>query len=444
MNSQMPHVVIVGGGFAGLYAAKALRKAEVRVTVVDSRNHHVFQPLLYQVATASLSPAQIAAPIRKILAQHPRAEVLLGEVTSIDLPARRVVLRDGQVDYDYLILAAGMTHTYFGHDEWAAFAPGLKNIEDALEIRRRFLLAFEAAERETDPIAKRASMTFVIVGGGPTGVELAGAIAEVARHDVPDEFRHIDTKSARIVLIEGGPRILASFSPALSARARRDLESLGVEVRVNQRVSRIDARGVEIGSERLDAGCVIWAAGVKPSPLAATLGVPLDRGGHVLVEPDLSLPGHPEAFVAGDLASVRDRVRDMPVPGVAPAAMQMGTFAAKIVASEVKARAAGRGAPPRPVFKYLNKGELATIGRARAVGVLGFGLNLEYAGLVAWLFWALIHIAYLIGFRSRLTTMIDWITQYVVFDRGVRLITGDATLHLRTGADRITPPASNG
>lgn len=427
-----PRVVIVGGGFGGLTAARALRRAPVRVTLIDRRNHHLFQPLLYQIATATLSPADIAAPIRKVLSRQRNAEVLLAEVVSVDLARRVVVLRDGEVGYDWLILATGATHSYFGHDEWASIAPGLKTVEDAIEIRRRFLLAFEAAEREADPEARRADLTFVVVGGGPTGVELAGAMAEVARRTIPRDFRSIDTTTARIILVEGLGRLLSTFPPELSERAERDLQQLGVEVRRNARVTGVDAGGVWIGQERIEAHGVIWAAGVRASPLGATLGVPLDRAGRVIVGPDLSIPGHPEVFVIGDMAAAKDAQTGMPVPGVAQGAIQMGAFAAGIIAGEA---AAGRPDTPgrptaasRPAFRYKDKGVLATIGRAKAVGVIG---RWKLSGFVAWAIWALVHVFQLIGHRSRMVVMLEWAWAYVTYQRGARLITGEtADLHL--------------
>ena len=422
---QPPRVVIVGGGFAGLSAASALRHAPVQVTLIDRRNHHVFQPLLYQVATASLSPADIAAPIRRVLSRQRNAAVLLGEAVRIDAQRRVVHMKDGEVGYDYLVVATGATHSYFGHDQWAALAPGLKSIEDAIEIRRRFLLAFEAAEREEDAAARRARLTFVVVGGGPTGVELAGAMAEIARRSIPRDFRSIDTATARVILVEAEDRVLTAYPPDLSERARRDLEKLGVEVRLSARVTEIDERGVMIGSERVDAGCVFWAAGVAASPLARSLPCELDRQGRVMVDPDLSLgsKGHPEVFVVGDLAHVKEAGKEQLVPGVAPAAIQMGRFVARVVERE----AAGGPRASRPAFAYHDKGMLATIGRARAIGTI-FGRKVR--GWIAWAMWSMIHVVMLIGFRNRLLVMIQWAWAYVLFSRGARLITGDSDLHL--------------
>ena len=422
-----PRVVIIGGGFAGLYAAKQLARAPVRVTVLDRRNHHLFQPLLYQVATASLSPANIAAPIRRVLRHQANTTVLLGEVRSVDVNTRTVTLADGTLKYDTLVLATGATHSYFGHDEWERDAPGLKTVEDAVEIRRRFLLAFEAAERESDPEARRSELTFVVVGGGPTGVELAGAMIEIARRAIPRDFRSVDTTSARVILVEAGERVLPGFSPDLSERARRDLEGLGVEVRVNTRVTAIDASGALVGDLRIPAANVIWAAGVKASPIGASLGAPLDRAGRVLVGPDLTIPGHPEVFVLGDLACITDASTGQPVPGICPAAVQMGKYSGRVIAEEAARRRRGLEPAPRNPFRYRNKGILATIGRNKAVAMLPHS---SFGGLFAWLLWALVHIFFLIGFRNRLLVMLEWAWAYLIFDRGARLITGDSRLKL--------------
>jgi NADH dehydrogenase len=407
-----PHVVVIGGGFGGLQAARGLRRLAVDVTLVDRKNHHVFQPLLYQVATAGLSPAEIAAPIRHILRRQRATRVLLGDVTAVDLAARKVRLDSLELAYDYLILAAGNTHSYFGHDEWRPHAPGLKTIEEALEIRRRVLLAFEQAEREEDAEARRAWLTFAVIGGGPTGVEMAGALGEIARHTLARQFRRIDPASARIVLIEAGPRVLPAYPEDLSERARLQLEALGVQVWTGSRVSNVSAAGVAIGADHLAARTVVWAAGLQGSPLARSLGTPLDRAGRVRVQPDLSVPGHPQAFVIGDLASIEQD--GQPVPGVAPAAMQMGDHAAANVARAL------RGEPLAP-FRYRDKGSLATIGRRRGVAMVG---RLRLSGLVAWLAWLGIHIFFLIGFRSRLMVLFDWFWAYVTYDRSARLIVG--------------------
>jgi NADH:ubiquinone reductase (H+-translocating) len=408
-----PHVVVIGGGFGGLQAARGLRHLPVDVTLVDRKNHHVFQPLLYQVATAGLSPAEIAAPIRHILRRQRATRVLLGEVTAVDLAAQKVRVGSLELAYDYLILAAGNTHSYFGHDEWQPHAPGLKTIEEALEIRRRVLLAFEQAEREEDAEARRAWLTFAVIGGGPTGVEMAGALGEIARHTLARQFRRIDPASARIVLIEAGPRVLPAYPEDLSERARLQLEALGVQVWTGSRVSSVSAAGVAIGADRLAARTVVWAAGLQGSPLARSLGTPLDRAGRARVQPDLTVPGHPQAFVIGDLASIEQD--GQPVPGVAPAAMQMGDHAAANVARAL------RGEPLAP-FYYRDKGSLATIGRRRGVAMIG---RLRLSGLVAWLAWLGIHIFFLIGFRSRLMVLFDWFWAYVTYDRSARLIVGE-------------------
>jgi len=422
--------VIIGGGFAGLAAAKALRRAPVRVTLVDRRNHHVFQPLLYQVATAALSPAQIAAPIRRILSSQANAEVLLAEVLGIDPAAGTLTLDRGSLRFDALVLAPGATHSYFGHDGWAAHAPGLKTIDDAIDIRRRFLLAFERAEREPDPAARAALLTFAVIGAGPTGVELAGSMIEIARHSIPSDFRSINTADARVLLIEAQDRVLPSFSPASSAAALRHLQQLGVEVHTGARVTDIRDGALTIASastRTIAAGSILWAAGVQASPLGRCLGVPLDRSGRVVVGPDLCPPGLPSIFVCGDLASFTPAGEASAVPGVAQAAIQMGRFAAEIIASQARGASA-----PRPAFRYRDPGILATIGRAKAVAQLP---RAQFAGFPAWLLWAGIHILWLINFRSRLTVMLEWAWAYLVFERGARLITGDD----RTGTPPHTP-----
>jgi NADH dehydrogenase len=417
-------VVIVGGGFAGLYAARALRRAPVDVTLVDRRNHHLFQPLLYQVATAALNPSDIAAPIRRVLRKQRNCRVLLAEAVGVDVARKRLLLADGALPYDYLLLATGATHAYFGHDEYARFAPGLKSIEDALDIRRRVLLAFELAERATDPVARRRCLTFVVVGGGPTGVELAGALAEIARHALADEFRTIDPRQARIVLVEGLPRLLSNFPPDLSQKAAGQLVRLGVEVRTNTMVQGIDEHGVTVGADRIEGHTVIWAAGVAASPLARSLGVPLDRAGRVQVERDLSVPGHPEILVLGDLAVLEQD--GMPVTGLAAVAVQEGPHAARNVERAI------RGDPSVP-FHYVDKGILATIGRKAAVAAFG---RVHLAGLVAWLAWLFVHIFLLIGFRNRFVVIFSWAWTYFTYDRGARLITQE----VHEGA-RIEPAA---
>ncbi len=441
-DRSRPHVVIVGGGFGGLYAARALGAAPVRITLVDRRNHHLFQPMLYQVATAALSPANIAAPIRRVLRRQKNTSVLLAEATAIDTARRVVKLTDGELSYDWLILAAGATHSYFGRDDWAGNAPGLKTVDDALEIRRRFLIAFEHAEREMDPQRRRAELTFVVIGGGPTGVELAGAMAEIAHSAIPRDFRSVDTATARIILVEAGDRILTAFPPELSHAAKSDLERLGVEVRLNARVTEVEARGVAIGAERIDAANVIWAAGVRASPIGASLGVPMDRAGRVIVNPDLTIPGHPGVFVVGDLALAADAKTGRPAPGVCPAAIQMGQYAARVIADEVRAGARfgtdGNGASrARSPFHYFDKGILATIGRNKGVASIG---RLRFSGVIAWLLWALVHVMFLIGFRNRIMVMIEWAWLYFFFDRGARLITGE----IEAAPGGPASPASSG
>jgi NADH:ubiquinone reductase (H+-translocating) len=410
-----PKVVIIGGGFGGLYAARALRDAAVDVTIIDRTNHHVFQPLLYQVATATLAPTDIAAPIRWLLHAQKNTEVLLAEAREI-VPDARIVRCDGgrELHYDFLIVAAGARHSYFGHDDWEHRAPGLKSVADAIELRRRWLLAFERAERTSDAAERQTDMTFVIVGGGPTGVELAGMLPTIARFALPKDFRRIDTASARIVLIEGGPRLLPTFPEDLSARAERDLVELGVEVRTNARVTNVGDGFVEMGSERIDAGTILWAAGNAASSLGASLGATRDRMGRVEVNEDLSIAGHPEVFVVGDMAILESDGK--PVPGVAPAAMQSGRTAARNVLHTVR----GEG---RERFRYFNKGDLATIGRYKAVGVLA-GRHLS--GAIAWWTWLLVHIMYLAGFRNRISVLIEWGYSFFTYQRGARLITADA------------------
>ncbi len=424
-----PHVVIIGGGFAGLTAARALDRADVRVTLIDRTNHHLFQPLLYQVAMAVLNPADITVPIRWMLRHQPNATVIMAEVEAIDTDARTLTLDGGTtvVDWDYLIVASGARHAYFGHPEWEQNAPGLKSIEDALELRRRFLLSFEAAERASAAGERDALMTFVIVGGGPTGVELAGMIPEITRHTLKDDFRRIDPATARVILLEGSPRVLGQFPEELSARARRDLEDLGVDVRVSTTVTSVDDDGVTLASgERILAHTVFWGAGNQASPLGRQLGVPLDRAGRVLVQPDLSIPGHSHVFAVGDLAAVT-MSDGKPVPAVAPAANQMGEHAAQAIIADLHGKT-------RASFAYFNKGDLATIGRYRAVASVG---KLRMTGWLAWLAWLFIHILYLAGFRNRITVFVQWAYQYFTYQRGVRLITG-TTAHrlLRTSRER--------
>ncbi len=410
--SQRPNVVIVGGGFAGLEASKALARAPVEVTLVDVHNHHCFQPLLYQVATASLSPADVAWPIRAILRQQSNVRVIMARVTGIDVEARRVRTSEIDLPYDYLLLAAGATHSYFGHDDWAAFAPGLKHIGDATEIRRRFLIAFERAEVTEAEAERRRLLTFVIVGGGPTGVEMAGAIAEVARRTLQHDFRRIDPRTSRIVLIEAGPRLLPTFPEALSDYATRSLQKMGVEVELGRMVTGCDVQGVSLDNGRIEAATVIWAAGVVASPAAMWIGAEHDRSGRVRVGPDLSVPGHPEIFAAGDTATVLGG-DGRPVPGIAPAAKQMGHYVGKLIAARVE----GRTAPPP--FAYHHLGDLATIGRKSAVVKLG---PVQLTGFVGWVFWSAVHVYFLIGLRNRFVVAVNWLWSYVTFQRGARLI----------------------
>ncbi len=409
------HIVVVGGGFGGIYAARQLAKAgdEVQVTLIDKQNYHLFQPLLYQVATAGLSAGDIASPIRALVASKKNVTVRMGEVTAIDLTAKKVTVPDGVIDYDSLVLAAGVRHSYFGRDDWEPFAPGLKTLDDALEIRRRVLSAFEAAERETDPVKRAAWLTFVIVGAGPTGVELAGAIAELSRFTVAGDFRAFDPRSAKIVLIEAGPRVLATFEPDLSARAVKTLEKLKVEVRLATRVTSINAEGVSMGEVFVPAKTVLWAAGVSAAPLAKQLGVPLDRSGRVVVQSDLSIAGHPDAFVIGDLASFTE-VDGTVLPGLAPVAIQQGKHVASVILDSL------RGKPRRP-FKYFDKGVMATVGRASGIAQTG---KIKLWGFIGWLAWLFVHILYLIGFRNRLLVLIQWTWAWLTFGRGSRLITG--------------------
>jgi NADH dehydrogenase len=406
-----PRVVILGCGFGGLFAARALRKAPVEVTVVDRTNHHLFQPLLYQVATAGLAAPAIAEPIRRALAKQKNATVLYGEAQRVDVEGRKVVLENGEtLAYDRLILATGATDSYFGHDEWRAHAPGLKTLEDAFELRSRILLAFEHAEREADPVKRAAWLTFVVIGAGATGVEMAGMLAEISRHTLKGEFRRFDPRNARVVLVEGMDRVLPTYTPDLSERARVQLERLGVTVWLGRKVTGIDAQGVQLGGDRLEAKTVVWCAGVAASPLGATLGVPLERGGRVIVEPDLSVPGHPEIQAVGDLAYLPEH--EPPVPGVAPAAKQMGRHAARSII------AALAGTPARP-FRYRDYGQLATIGRSKAVAMFG---RVHVWGWLAWVAWLTAHIYFLIGFRNRLVVLIDWAWAYWTFERSARVV----------------------
>ena len=406
--------MIIGGGFAGLTAARKLRNVDADITLIDRTNHHLFQPLLYQVATGALAPSDITAPIRWILRRQQNTTVLLDEVCSIDTSRKAVCLeyQDMEIPYDYLIVATGSRHAYFGHEEWEPIAPGLKAIEDGTEMRRRFLLAFERAEEAKDEAEKNAFMTFVIVGGGPTGVELSGAMPMIARRALFPDFRHIDTRRTRVILLEGGPRILPTFPEALAAKAQKSLEDLGVEVHTSSLVTLIEPNAVHVGNEKISAHTIFWAAGNAASPLGKMLDAPIDHAGRVIVNADLSIPGHPEVFVAGDLAFV-PREGKAPVPGVAPAAMQEGRTAARNVMRLM------RGEPTKP-FRYRNKGDLAVIGRSRAIADFGFA---QVSGLLAWFLWLTVHIMYLVGFRNRLSVLVQWAYSYFTYQRGVRLIT---------------------
>jgi NADH:quinone reductase (non-electrogenic) len=411
-------VVIVGGGFGGLTLARALKGAALRVTLVDRMNHHLFQPLLYQVATAGLSPADIAYPIRSALRNQENARVLLGEVTSVDWSAREIVLHDGaRVPYDFLVVAAGASTNYFGHDaDWKAHTLGLKSIDDAIGIRRHVLLAFEAAEREPDAEARGRLLTFAVIGGGPTGIETSGALAELSHTVMARDFRVIDPTQTRVVLIERASQLLPSFGPELGRKARTQLEELGVEVRLDAEVTAIDASGVEFCGERLEAGTVLWTAGVQARSLGRALGVELDRTGRIVVEKDCSIPGHPEAFAIGDIAAFTPEGETNTLPGLAPVAMQQARFVARLLARKKRDGA-------RPTFRYRDKGLMATVGRSRAVAQTGGG-HLKLSGLIAWLAWLFVHLWYLIGFRNRVSVLLNWFWAYLTYRRGARLITG--------------------
>jgi NADH dehydrogenase len=412
-----PHVVIIGGGFAGLYLAKGLKRAPVRITLVDRRNHHLFQPMLYQVATAALSPQDIATPIRAILRRQKNVEVQMAEVARVDPVTRTIHSTTGRsLSYDYCVIATGARHAYFGRDDWEPHAPGLKAIEDALELRRRILLAFEKAEHEPDPAKRHQYLTFVVIGGGPTGVEMAGAIAELRRHALANDFRHIDPREATVLLLEGGPRILTSYPEALSTRAKADLRSLGVEVRENTLVTNITPGWVEAAGWTIPTTTVVWAAGNQASPLIGTLGAPMDRQGRALVEPDCSIPGHPDCFVLGDAAAfMHQPEREGPLPGTCPVAIQMGGYAARTIMADI----AGK---PRAPFRYWDKGQLAVIGRGHAVADIW---RFHFAGFLAWWVWAVVHIAFLVNFRNRLMVLAEWGWSYVRHAPGARLITGE-------------------
>jgi NADH dehydrogenase len=425
--SEKARVVIIGGGFGGLWAAQALANKPVSVTLIDRKNHHVFQPLLYQVAASVLSPGEIAQPLRRILHDAENVEVLLGEVVDFDPSNKTVKLEVGStIEYDYLIVAAGARHSYFGHDDWETSAPGLKTLEDAVEMRRRILLAFEVAEREAYLTGEHRSLNFVIVGGGPTGVELAGAIADIARQALAKDFKRIDTRKAKVILFEGSDRVLGTFTPDLTESAKKQLEDLGVEVRLNSFVTDIAPGKVKVGEDWVECDVVLWATGVAASPLGKKLGVETDKAGRVFVEPDLSLKDHPDIFVIGDMAAIKQE-DGTPVPGVSPAAMQMGTATANNILAEIKGK-------PRTKFTYVDKGSMATIGRSKAIADV-FGMKLK--GLIAWLFWLFLHVFFLIGFRNRFAVMFEWFWAYLTRERSARLITGD--IHeLRHAIDFLT------
>jgi len=414
-TTKPPHVLILGGGFAGLYAAKRLRHAPVRVTVVDRRNHHLFQPMLYQVATAGLNPSDIASPIRSILRKSKNTDVLLAEVREVDVGTRTVHFTDGASEqYDYLVVATGAHHSYFGHDEWEPLAPGLKSLEDALEIRRRVLLAFEHAERETDAVRRHAYLTFVIVGGGPTGVEMAGAVAEIRRYALRRDFRHIDPGEATVMLLEGGPRLLPSYPPSLSDQAKHQLRRLGVEVRTETLVTDVRPGSVGAAGWVIPTQTVIWAAGNTASPVLRSLGAPLDRMGRAIVEPDCTIPGHPEVFVLGDAAAF-DHQQGGSLPGICPVAIQMGEYTGTVIEGD-------RAGRPRRAFSYWDKGQLAVIGRGQAVADIW---KLHFGGFIAWMVWIFVHVFFLIGFRNRVLVLLQWGWSYVTYRRGARLITGE-------------------
>ncbi len=432
-----PHVVIIGGGFGGLTAAQSLAKKRVRITLIDRTNHHLFQPLLYQVAMAGLSPADIASPIRSVLHGQKNLTVLLDEVKDIDLFARTLRLREDSLAYDFLILSTGARTAYFGHTDWERHAVGLKDLDDAVEIRRRVLLSFEAAEKETDQVRRQRLMTFIVIGGGPTGVELAGALRELSRYVLAQDFRKINPADTRVLLLEGSPRVLASFSPKTSASAMAQLKGLGVEVHTGKAVTSIDETGVTLGDQHIPAGTVLWAAGVAATPLTARLGVPLDRSGRVIVEPDLSLPGHPEAFAIGDTALYLHQTGH-PLPGVSPVAMQQARTAVKNILSSLGSAQRSGDKRPRQTFHYFDKGSMATIGRSAAVAEMG---RLRLSGYLAWMAWLGVHIFFLIGFRNRFVVLFEWMWSYLTYQRGARLITGH---RLSPGAPATAPLSWDG
>lgn len=423
-SSDLPRIVIIGGGFAGINVAKAFKKSAVEVDLIDKRNYHLFQPLLYQVATGELDPANIAAPIRKILWKQKNVHVALGKVTAIDFDKKIVQFDGGEMDYDYLVIATGAQQSYFGHDDFRVHAPGLKSIDDALEIRRRLFLAFEEAEWEADEEARRKKLTFVIVGGGPTGVELAGAVKEVASETLPKEFRNIHCGMARVILVDGGQRLVGPMPEDLGKKAQEVLEKMGVEIHLQVHVNEVTAEGVVIGDEKIPAENVFWAAGVQGQDLAKDLGVEIDRGSRIVVNPDMSLPGHPEVFVVGDAAHATDAKTGNPVPGVAQGAIQTGRFVAEIIKQEIE----GRAPQERPAFSYYDKGSMAMIGRGNAIAAIG---KVHYSGILGWISWNILHVMFLVGFRNRFKVMLDWLWNYIWKTRRSRLITGDPQVHIK-------------
>ena len=416
-NNHLAHIVVIGAGFGGIETCKQLQHAPVKISLIDKHNYHLFQPLLYQVASAALSPAEIAYPIRTIFRDQGNVQVYLEEAIKIDLVNKKVFLTDEETTYDYLVIAAGATHSYFGNDDWQKWAPGLKSVDDATEIRKRILIAFEEAEYEANEEARKAKLTFIIVGGGPTGVELAGALMEIAAKTIPDDFRNVDTSTARVILVHSGARILPSFAESLSQSALDELIKMGVEVQLNSRVTKVDAEGVLVGDQRIFAQNVFWAAGVQASPLARTLNVPLDRSGKIIVNRNLSIPGHPEVFAIGDIAAMVDDKSGNAIPAVAQGAVQSGRFVGQLMSRLVSAG----GTQEQVRFSYHDKGSMATIGKAKAVAEIG---KLKFTGSIAWLLWSFVHVLFLVGFRNRIAVVLAWVWNYLFSSRGARLITG--------------------